>query len=344
LTQLWSAYASASSGGYAVEFYYGLASGNFYSVVDCHSPGYIGSTACVPGTRFTFTARNFVFFKDQVIHFWRTDGNGNLVGTSFGKGTATYDPTGRPWFLQGSGWTGTYFTYENGVLGKTYYKSFSGGVAGGDRYPSEPCSACLMGSFPVPWSAYWSAHQAGGASLTTVVQIQDYARDMIAAVRSYTDEIFSEIHVGFENNVSYTLADCNHANQKCRPGYYFYARNDFVYGNQSLIRYHLDINGRLDASGQMVIESFWPHAQPWYIISDGWTDLYTSATSGTVVRSFSLSFDGGVASANLHQFTSLGFCYKGRNGDYPPGYYTSGGNQLAAAIPLALLGLLFRLW
>jgi hypothetical protein len=307
LSQLWEVFAS-SSNPEKVSLYYGLDSGNFYSVANCMAPVYANSAACEGSSQYIFEARNRRYFGDSFIHAFKTDGNGNLVGGAYYASSAAYDPTARPWYKQGSGWTDTY-TYADGEIGVTYYHSFSGGVAGGDRTGGESCGPCLDGSFSIPWAVSWAASQKGGADIQTLFDIQAYAQAMIAHVKSFSAEIFKEVYIGFDNGNYYSVGDCRNAAEGCQhEGYKLYTRNSYVFNNDSVVTFQLDTNGKF-ASKASYGNSYDPRTRPWYTQGQGWTATYLSKNTNTFIKSYASPLKGGVTAASI-DVDNRGNCYQ----------------------------------
>ena len=310
LSQLWAIYSS-SSNPYGVSLYYGLKSGNFYSLTNCKSPVMANSVRCNGKSQFVFTARNSAKFGDSLTHTYNTDDNGNLVGAPFTKSTSAYNPTQRPWFQSGFGWTSPYSYASTGYTGVTYYHSFSGGVAGGDRFNGEPCSPCLAASFPIPWAVTWASRESGGASLVSVLEIQSYAQKMISNVRGFTSEVFLSVYVAFDNGYYYGISDCRNENVNCADqGFLLSTRNDLVFGNDSLVQYQLDLQGRI-ISDETYFASYDPRVRPFYTQGLGWAPV--TSVGDIMVRSYSSMFEGGVTAASV-PVTTTGRCYLGRSG------------------------------
>jgi hypothetical protein len=305
LSQLWSAY-TASSNPNGVELYYGLSSGNWYALANCLSPVMAGSLMCNGKSQYVFIVRNTKKFGDQFRRAYNTDDDGSLVGGPFYQTKVAYNPTTRPWYQSGFGWTSPYTYAGSGYTGVTYYHSFDGGVAGGDRYGGEPCSACLTGSFPIPWAVSWAARQSGGESLFTVTQVQDYAQEMIATVRGFTSEVFLSVYIGFSNGYYYGISDCRNENVDCvGQGFLLSTRNDVVFGNDSLVQYQLDRQGRI-ISAEKYFDSYDPRTRPFYTQGQGWGAV--TSVGDLKVRSYSAILDGAVTAASV-PLTSSGRCF-----------------------------------
>mmetsp|Transcript_24412 Transcript_24412/g.33516 ORF Transcript_24412/g.33516 Transcript_24412/m.33516 type:complete len:393 (+) Transcript_24412:26-1204(+) len=325
------------------QIYYGLSSENYYAVFDCASPAYSLSEFCSNGRTFVFVVRDFDFFQDGFLHYYRVRQNGFLENRPFADSTVVFTTTAQVWYQQGDGWT-DYYEIAEGTRGKSYANSFSDGVAGADRLPSEPCGPCLTGSYPVPIALSWGNGNApDGSEAISVGDIEAVAKYLIGIITGMTEEIILEAYVGYSNQYFYSVGDCRSKSIKdCTDNWILYARNDFVFGTDSLNTVLLDSDGDFDSQPSASSEEFPTTERPWYIQQNGWADPFTAVTTGNSVRSFSVYFNGGVAASEI----TLGpddTCVYGRNGIYETSFYCSA-EKLLLSVSLVLLSLVFALF
>ena len=157
----------------------------------------------------------------------------------------------------------------------------------------------------------WASRESGGASLVSVLEIQSYAQKMISNVRGFTSEVFLSVYVAFDNGYYYGISDCRNENVNCADqGFLLSTRNDLVFGNDSLVQYQLDLQGRI-ISDETYFASYDPRVRPFYTQGLGWAPV--TSVGDIMVRSYSSMFEGGVTAASV-PVTTTGRCYLGRSG------------------------------
>jgi len=123
-----------------IALYIGFPNSDFYSVQDCLSPGNKGPICSRVPSRYATYIRNQKLFNTTAITALSLRRDGTLGTTNYNSNPATYNTTGRPWFLQQNGWTSPYSDFTTGTTDRTYTRAVRGGaVVGGDYETSEPC-------------------------------------------------------------------------------------------------------------------------------------------------------------------------------------------------------------
>jgi hypothetical protein len=228
--------------------------------------------------------------------FFPINSQGILVG--FPNSPVYTDPTifnttGRPWFLQGNGWTPQYTSFTGGLI-SSFAASFppppggQTGVVAADRTLREPCNVCLQNSWAVPAATALAQNLRNPSSpvigVTTLAGVNAVLMMMkgilLAGNRGYS----SYLAVGLSDKTYYEIYDCsNPLPSDSPPGcsasfpYLVTIQNDAVALSPggigtvgSISSFSYSASGVLGSSA-LYVEAYDCTQRPWYQTGNGWS-------------------------------------------------------------------------
>ena len=205
----------------------------------------------------------------------------------------------------------------------------NGAVVGVDRDYRETCSACLENSQAVPGAKLMVAM----ASLNTYAEITSFAdmsrpiSQLLSILKQINNGYSVAVYIGFDNGDFYSVLNCgssvHNSTDNCKQAstpYIAGIKNSRVLSADYRKYYSLTSDGVM---GSVVLNNataaYNTTQRTWYTTRNGFTDVYTFASTGLPGRSYVSGFIGGVASAD---YTDSEPCVVSRS------VVVSGGNSL----------------
>ncbi|KYQ93952.1 hypothetical protein DLAC_04841 [Tieghemostelium lacteum] len=309
----------AAQSAFSIQLYIGFSSGAFIEIKDCTQPEFYGGAICGTESRFVAivggTLTSDLFLRSYPINADGTATN-NLIFTT----NTDYNVTIRPWYVIGKsqtyGWSAPYQFATTNMVGRTFVKSFTGGVVAADFTPREcdPVSAttvtfsqaesradtCLNSSTLITDTNSILQSAKALANLSNMNDIQVGITNFFNALYLIGGEYVASYYVGFSNGDTYLIRDCNNPEAfpigPCQNNdYVVFIRNFALQASNTRWVYALSNTGVITPTTPLAKEGtvYNPTGRLWYTTPNTW-NLLTSFTTGAPTLVYSVSFTGGV--------------------------------------------------